>query len=176
MVALSKSSRQLSFDSVEREIRDRSFGVLSTISVDHRPHSTGVLYGVSSRDRPFALYVTTNRDNKKARNIGRNPNVSFTIPIPRRLLRFLPPHCVQFQGTAQIISFDDQDARNAFSQSVVLREGLKLEGKHVGPKATFIRIRPDQTIHTYGLGLSFLELLRNIRNATSRVEIPSSRL
>ena len=176
MVALNKLSRELSFDRVEREIRDRSFGVLSTISVDHRPHSTGVLYGVSLRDRPFALYVTTSRDNKKARNIARNPNVSFTIPIPRRLLRFLPPHCVQFQGTAQILSFEDEDAGNAFSQSLVLREVLKLERNHVGLKAIFIRIQPDPMIFTYGLGLTFFELLRNIRGASARVRIPESRL
>lgn len=172
---LSKDTTKPSFEIVETEVRRRTFGVLSTVSRDHRPHSTGVVYGVSSRKRPFSLYVTTNRDNKKARNITRDPNVSFTIPIPRRFLRFLPPNCVQFQGRAEIVSFEDEDARNGFSRSLVLRKILKLEEEHVGSKAVFIRIRPDSTIHTYGMGSSLVGLLRNIR-AQSRVEIPSSRL
>lgn len=169
------STTKPSYEIVEKEIRRRTFGVLSTVSRDRRPHSTGVVYGVSSREGPFALYVTTNRDNKKARNINRDPNVAFTIPISRRFLKFLPPNCVQFQGTAEIVSFEDEDARNAFSQSLVLRKILKLEEEHAGPKAVFIRIRPDSTVHTYGLGSSLIGLLRNIR-AQSRVKIPSSRL
>lgn len=138
----------LSFDRVEREIRRARFGVLSTVSEDGRPHSTGIVYGVSSQNTPFALYVTTNRVNKKARNLASNPNVSMTIPIARRIWKLLPPHCVQFQGTAKIIDFRDEHARSAFHQSLVLREILKLEEKHVGSKAVFIRIRPDSTIHT----------------------------
>jgi len=170
------SSEVLSFDFAEKEIRRRSFGVLSTVSHDGRPHSVGVLYGVSSRDKPLAFYVTTNRESKKARNIACNPNVSFTIPLPRRFLTFMSPNCVQFQGTAHIIPFEDENAAAAFDGSLVLRESLKLERKHVQRKAIFIRIRPDPVIFTYGLGLSPLGLVRNIASAISRVEIPLSHL
>ncbi len=175
-MASNSSIRRLSFDFVEREIRRHNFGVLCTISADGRPHSTGVLYGVSPRQRAFVLYATTNKRNKKARNIARNSSVSFTIPIMRRVLRFLPPHCVQFQGTGEIIPFDDLDACSAFASSLVLRKTLQLEGKHVGRDAVFIRIFPDPVMYTYGLGLPLLELLRNIGGASGRVEIPSSNL
>jgi len=157
-------------------MRRRSFGVLSTISGDGKPHSAGVLYGVSPREKPFALYVTTNRETKKARNIARNRNVSFTIPLPRRLLRFMPPSCVEFQGTAEIISIDDETARKAFSGSLVLRTALNLERKHVQQKAVFIRIRPGPVIFTYGVGISLLKLMKNISSAFSRIEVPLSRL
>lgn len=83
--------KEVSFDLVETEMRRRTFGVLSTESHDGRPHSAGVLYGVSSPERPLALYVKTNRDSKKARNVAHNPNVSFVISLPRRLLSFFPP-------------------------------------------------------------------------------------
>lgn len=176
MVYEAAPSRRPSFEMVEREIRRRCFGVLSTVSRDGNPHSAGVLYGVSSRDKPLTLYVTTNRESRKARNLARNPNVSFTIPLPRRFLRFMPPNCVQFQATAEIIPFEDQDARQAFSGSLLLRETLKLEGKHVKRKAIFVKIRPGSVIFTYGLGLSVFELARNISGASSRVEVPPSRL
>ncbi len=175
-VASNSSIRGLSFDLVEGEIRRHNFGVLGTISADGRPHSTGVLYGVGLRQSVFVLYITTNRRNKKARNIARNSSVSFTIPMMRRVLKFLPPHCVQFQGTGEIIPFDNRDARNAFASSLVLRKTLQLEGKHVGRHAVFIRISPDPVMYTYGLGLSLIGLLRNIGEASGRVEIPASRL
>jgi len=168
------SSRGLTFDLVEREIRRRNFGVLSTISDDGKPHSVGVLYGVSSRDKPFALYLMTDRRTKKARNVARNPNVSFAIPLPRRFLTFAPPNCVQFQATAEIISFKDETSRDAFSGSLVLRKTLELE--EAQREAVFIRIRPAHVIFTYGVGLSLFALMKNIGAASSRVEIPPSRL
>lgn len=166
----------MNFDLVERAIRGRNFGVLSTVSRDGKPHSVGVLYGVSSPSKPLALYLTTNRESKKARNIARNPNVSFTIPVPRRFLRFMPPNCMQFQGTAEIIPFEDEAARDAFNESLIMRQTLKLEGRHVQRRAVFIRIQPSAIIFTYGLGVSILGLVRNISGASARTEIPRSRL
>lgn len=122
------------------------------------------------------LLKTRDNESKKARNIACNPNVSFTIPLPRRFLTFMPPNCVQFQGTAHIIPFEDEDATAAFNGSLVLRESLKLERRHVQRKAILIRIHPDPVIFAYGLGLSPLGLVRNIVSAISRVEIPLSRL
>ena len=167
-------SEGVNFDLVEREIRKRRFGVLSTVSQDGRSHSVGVLYGISTRDQPFVLYVTTDRRSKKARNITRNENVSFAIPLQRRILRFLPPNCVQFQAIAELIASDDEDANSAFSRSLVLRETLKLETSQ--RRAVFIRITPDPVVFTYGLGLSIIDLIRNIGGAAQRVRIPPSRL
>lgn len=169
------TSKRLGFDVVESEIRRRNFGVLATVCQDGRPHSTGVLYGVSPWEKLLAIYITTNRESKKARNVARNPNVSFTIPLSRRYLRLLPPHCVQFQGTADTVPIEDETANEAFG-SLLLREVLKLERKHVQQKAVFIRIHPDPVIFTYGLGLSFVELMKHIGAASSRVRIPSPRL
>ena len=136
-------SEEVNFDLVEREIRKRRFGVLSTVSQDGRSHSVGVLYGISTRDQPFVLYVTTDRRSKKARNITRNENVSFAIPLQRRILRFLPPNCVQFQAIAELIASDDEDANSAFSRSLVLRETLKLEtfSEHGGFYQDYARSR-----------------------------------
>jgi hypothetical protein len=38
------------------------------------------------------------RHLKKPRNISANPNVALVVPLPGRLLSFLPPPCIQFQA------------------------------------------------------------------------------
>src|SRR5262245_58020010 len=54
-----KVNPDLTFEKVENEMRRQNYGVLSTISGDGRPHSAGVMYAVSARSRPFALYIVT---------------------------------------------------------------------------------------------------------------------
>ena len=44
------------FEYVEKKIRKKTFGILSTVSPKNRAHSTGILYGVSSPEVPFCLY------------------------------------------------------------------------------------------------------------------------
>lgn len=88
----------------------------------------------------------------------------------------MPPDCVQFQGSAEILPVEDETAKHAFDTSLILRQTLKLERSHVQSKAVFVGIRPRPVIFIYGVGLSFLDLVRNIAAASSRVEIPPSRL
>jgi len=167
---------KVTFNQVERELRKRNFGILGTLSRKGRSHSVGVLYGVSPPNKSLALYVMTGRDTRKARNIANNPNVSFAIPLPRRLLTFIPPNCIQFQGTAEIIPLEDEGGRQAFSATMILREILKYADKIAevqNEKICFIRIYPDPVIFTYGLGVSWIELREHLENAASRVEIPA---
>jgi len=164
----------ITFEQVEKEMRGNTFGVFCSPSHKGRPHSNGVPYAVSKPDQLSALYVTTNTYNRKVRNIARNSDVAFTIPAQRRLLRFLPPHCIQFQGTASIVPIDDEVAVEAFNTSMLLRRVLELERRHFGAKAVLIRIRPDPVIHTYGLGVPLAALLKHIGKRSSSVRIPSS--
>jgi len=45
-----------------------------------------------------------------------------------------------------------------------------------GGKACFVRIWPDPVVFTYGLGMSFLELIQHAGDAAAKVEIPPERL
>lgn len=144
------SPASLSFEEVEREIRWRNFGVLSTLLPDGRPHSVSVLYAVTPSGMPFALYVLTDRRSRKARNVNANPSVSFAIPLPRRLLPFVPPNSIQFQGTAEIMPLQDETAREAYTRSFVLRKVLSLE--EAQRRGVFVRIRPEPVVFTYGVG------------------------
>ncbi len=166
-----ESKAGLTFENIENEIRKRNYGVLSTISRDGRPHSASVLYAVSARARPFALYIVTDRRSKKARNIVLNPNISFVIPIPKRL-GFLPPGSIQFQGKAEILPLTDEASKEAFNESIILERVLKMQLAQKGEVSAFIRIRPDSVVFTYGVGMSILQLMKHIEEASARIEVP----
>jgi nitroimidazol reductase NimA-like FMN-containing flavoprotein (pyridoxamine 5'-phosphate oxidase superfamily) len=173
------SSVRVTFEQVDRELRRRSFGVLGTVSKGGKSHSVGVVYGVSPTGEPLALYVMADSDSKKARNIAGNPNVSFTVPLFRRVLTFAPPNCIQFQGTAEIVPFEDEGARRAFSGSILMKRMMSYVEKHFEGKPSklcYIRIEPDPVIFTYGLGLSLMELAKHIGEAHSKVKIPPEHL
>lgn len=104
------------FDLIEKYIRKKTFGILSTVSPRGRAHSTGILYGVSPLESKFSLYLITLKEYVKVRNIMSNPYISFVIPFPHHYLRFVPSSCVYFQGIAKIVSFDNPEPQKVFNQ------------------------------------------------------------
>jgi hypothetical protein len=165
------------FDTVERALRRRSFATLSSLTVDERPHATGVVYAVSVPGDPLSLFVTTNVTNKKVANIRAHPNVAVVVPLSRRLLPELPPACLQFQGVAEVLDGSDPAAVRAFQSTLFLRTILRTEHRIVatGGRICFLRIRPEPVIFTYGLGRSLLWLRRHAGQGAQRVPIPSER-
>ena len=170
-----KVNPAVTFRTVETEMRRRNYGILSTVARNGRPHSTSVTYAVSARSRPLALYIVTDRRSKKARNIGRNPNVAFVVPVPRSP-GFLPPGSIQFQGTAEIVPVTDETAQKAFNASFVLRMILKAQFAQKRDVSAFVRIRPDALVFTYGVGVTLFQVMKHVEGASARVEIPASRL
>jgi hypothetical protein len=57
------------FAAVESALRSRSFGTLSTLSEQGRPHATGVVYALSPPAAALALYVTTRSTTRKVRSV-----------------------------------------------------------------------------------------------------------
>ena len=95
--------------------------------------------------RPAILSLPDNTASyKKAKNISKNPNVSFVVPFPHLLLSFIPPSSAQFQGRAEILPFDDQDSIRAFQTKRVLRITYEHARRgHESEERVFIRIVPD---------------------------------
>jgi len=147
------------FAYVERQLRRKNTGILSTVAPEGRAHSVGVVYGVSPPELPFSLYLITRPTLKKARNIRSNPNVSFVVPFPHHFFRFVPASCVQFQGRAQLLPSDDSVANKVFQSSLVLRQSLK-HTKNLG-EPVFIRIVSDERIFTWGIGASVWQIIRH---------------
>ncbi len=166
------------FDTVQRALRRRRFGTLSTLSENGRPHATAVVYAVSRRDEPLVFYVTTRTTTRKVRNIRACPDVAFVVPLPRPYAPGFPPQAIQFQGTAAVVAGEDEWALRAFRSSWFSRRILATEQRIVarGGDLCFIRIRPDPMIFTYGIGMSPLRTMRQPREAIGRVAIPADRL
>jgi uncharacterized protein YhbP (UPF0306 family) len=165
------------FGDVERALRHRTFGTLSTLTDRGTPHATGVVYAVSAHEEPLALYVTSRTTTRKVRNIRDRSDVAFVVPVPHRLIPLFPPRAIQFLGTASVVPADDEGANRAFASSWFLRRILAAERRIVseGGDLCFIRIRPAKTLFTYGMGLSLLDNLRRPRGAIGRVSIPAGR-
>ena len=165
---------RVTFERLLEELRRRSFGVLSTVTQEGRSHSVGVVYGISSQKKTFEIYVMTRTHLKKARNIAANPNVSFVVPLTRRLIGFIPPPCVQFQGKATIVEYGDRIGIAVFKSFFVGRqilrkyEDLSRQGE---TRTCFLRIIPDPVVFTYMLGYSIWEVRRRMQTGTERVEI-----
>lgn len=155
------------FAYVEKLLRKKNFGVLTTITPEGRPHSVGVVYAISTPDQPFSIYLITRLVLRKARNIHNNPNVSFVVPFPHYVLRTVPPACIQFQGKAGLISTDNPIATKAFQRSIVLRRSM-MHSIYLGDESTFIRIVPDNKIFSFGIGANIWQFLLRSKNKNLR--------
>jgi general stress protein 26 len=152
-----------SLDGVVKLVGKRSFATLATVSPADRPHSAGVLYKALGT----TLYVNTHRHSRKARNVAANPHVGVTIPIRR--LPIGPPSQVQFQAVAELLAVDDPHIVH-LAESGQLKE-VTSHGELDDPENVFLRITPGRKLHTYGLGMSLRQLLRDPLNAAGSVEL-----
>lgn len=167
-------TKYIEFDLIEKQIRKKTFGVLTTIDSKGRPHSTGILYGVSPPESDFALYFMTMNQYKKVHNIQKNPMVSFVITFPHYYLRFVPDNYLMLRGTAEIHPFDDPDGQWAFQQKRILRMNMKVPHE-VLRDAVFIKMRPEPTIFCFGVGYGLMDIARHMDEVMYKVTIPDVR-
>lgn len=149
--------------------------MLSTVTDDGRPYSVGVNYGVSLPGTPFSIYLMTRRHLKKARNIVANPNVSLVVSLTRRLLWFLPPPSIHFQGRAEILDWKDEVGTRIFESFFMGRQILKKYKEANGRGETricFVRITPDEEIFTYMVGYPVWEISKRMESGAGRVKVP----
>lgn len=163
-----------SFAFIEAQLRKKTFGVLSTIGADGSSQTTGILYAVSPPGAAFRLHLITVRSYLKARNIARNPQVSFLVPYPHALLPFIPASCISFSATAEFVPLDDAEGRAAFDTKRILR--MNLAEASAFEDGVFLRIRPKRSMHCYGIGVGWTTIARNPAEAGYSVEIPADRL
>ena len=166
---------KLTFDSVVKELRKRDFAVLSTVTEEGRPYSVAVNYGVSLPGAPFGIYLMTRSHLKKARNIVENANVSVVVPVTRRLLWFLPPPSIHFQGTAEILDWKDEVGTRIFESFFMGRQILRkyrAANRRGETRICFVRITPDEEIFTYMVGYPVWDISKRMESGAARVRIP----
>ena len=142
-------------DLVLAELRAHDFAVLSTADGAGRPHAAGVTYGVSPPGRALALYVMTRRHLRKARDAAHNPRVALVVPLPRRLLWFVPPATIQLRGRAELLDWTDPEGTEVFRRSWLGRRILAAYAqsrRRARPGCASSRSRPTRSCTRTGLG------------------------
>lgn len=166
---------KFNFSFIEREIRKKTFGILNTLNSDGTPHTTGILYGVSKTDTEFALYLLTSKNSKKIRNIQNNPKISFIIPFPHHILRFVPSNTITLNGTAKMIPLNSGDILEIFSDKRILKLIIADINFEKNEELVFIKIEPDPKILCYGVGFNIWKLRGSHTEGGYSVTIPPER-
>jgi hypothetical protein len=148
---------------VAKAVAARRFAILGTASGDGRAHVAGVLYALADG----ALWVSTLRASRKARNVSANPSVAVTVPVRR--LPVGPPSTVTCQATASVVDLDDPElcrlAADGRLKAVTGHGELELPG------GCFLRIVLPRRVPTYGLGMSLRALVRDPLGAGRVAEV-----
>ena len=131
------------------EIDKANFGVLGMVTAGGESRTVGIVYVVDSHK----IYIGAQPAQWKIRHIKRNPHVSLTVAIPRRvpLLPWIkvPATTITFSGTARVLGPDDLDAE-------LLRKLYRHEEGRDNWCA--IEMTPEKDFITYGVGVSVLEM------------------
>ena len=157
------AARVLDAADVLATVGRRSFATLATVSPAGHPHSAGVLFALDGA----AFYVSTFRESRKARNVAAEPRVALTVPVPR--MPFAPPGTVQLQGRAEVLDLDHPDVL-AGAESGALK-AVTRHGELELPGGCFLRITPTGRLHTYGIGMSLLQYLRDPLGAAGHADL-----
>lgn len=139
-----------------KTINSKSFCTLATVSPAGYSHSAGVVYEAVDG----ALWIHADSTSRKGRNIANNPNVGVCIPF--RKMPVGPPYTIHFQAKAELVAMDSAEA-----MALLTAGKLKSISKHGAlemPEASFIKITPRGSIHSYGPGAKMIDLIRDPLN------------
>ena len=167
--------KRLDFSFIETKIREKTFGILNTLNPEGKPHSTGILYGVSNPAQPFAIYILTSRNYRKTKNILNNNHVSFIIPYPHNYLRFVPSGTITINGKAEILTVNNREIITVFERKRILRLIIKDIDFETNEEYVFIEIIPDPRILCYGVGFNIFQLRGSHETGGYSVRIPVER-
>ena len=142
-------THQVTSNQVWAEIEKNNFGVLGMVTSDGEARTVGIVYVVEDRK----LYVGAETSAWKTKHIARNPHVSMTVAIARRvpLLPWIkvPATTITFSGTAKIL------AKEEIGAELLQRLYRHEEGRN---EWCAIEVTPEKDFITYGVGVSLLQM------------------
>ena len=157
-------SAPVTTDSIWNELERQLFGVLGMVSAKGEARTAGIVFHAHERK----LYIGTERASWKAKHIARNPGVSLTVCIPKRVpfLPFIPipAATITCHGDARVL-----DPAQAPPKAVhALFRGL--EEMPEARKTCIIELSPKGDFVTYGVGVSLLTM-RKTQAARGRAPV-----
>jgi hypothetical protein len=150
---------------IRRALERRSVATLATVSTSGRPHAATVLYQCVDD----ALFVSTDRDSRKARNVADTGVAAVTVFVRR--LPVGPPSSVQFQTTGAVLATDDPEIIRLGRTGSIDRVTSHGELERAG--GCFLRLDLPDRVITYGLGMSLWQLMRNPLDAAGTSQLRS---
>jgi hypothetical protein len=137
---------------VWRELGKASFAIVSYVTPEGEPRSSGVVYTIIGR----RMYVAVAPDSWKAHHMALNGHVSVTVPIRRggllSLVAPIPPAVISFHGKAIVHPNGWEQMRWQLNKLEAL---LPLERRAA---ASIIEIVPEGRFLTYGVGVSLMQM------------------
>ena len=134
-------------------VKQELFAVLGMVTPQNQSRTVGIVYAV--RDRK--LYIGTGSDSWKARHIRRNPHISMTIPIAKRIPGLpwirIPQATITFSGSGRVIPAVDaeKDLLAAVFQGLAIDDQFK-------KSSCLIEVIPQGDFLTYGIGVPLLTM------------------
>ena len=151
---------------IRRAIERRSVATLATVSATGRPHAATVLYQCVDD----ALFVSTYRGSRKARNVADHGAAAVNIAVRR--LPIGPPASIQFRSSATVLANDDPEiirlAGAGRLNRITAHGELSLDG------ACFLRLALPTRLVTYALGMSLWRAIRQPLDAAGEVDLRTS--
>jgi hypothetical protein len=148
---------------IRRAIERRSVATLATVSASGRPHAATVLYQCVDD----ALFVSTSRDSRKARNIAEHGFAAVTIAVRR--VPIGPPASIQFQSSAATLANDDPEIVHLAETGRL--DTITAHGELNLADTCFLRIALPTRVVTYALGMSLWQVIRNPLDAAGEVDL-----
>jgi uncharacterized protein YhbP (UPF0306 family) len=138
-------------EEVRKIIKKKIWLVLTTLDED-TPYSSVMVYQSDGE----TIICQTGINTLKARNIRNNSKVAITIPIRKNFLHKLipaPPAELHFTTTAEILSFNDEEARKIYAKFLKQSEKEKLPQDNI-----WICIKVPDRVTTYGVAVPLLKM------------------
>ena len=136
----------------QKILKNNFWLVLSTVNDKNQPQSSTVIYQSDGHN----IFVQTGVNTLKARNLRKNKQISVTIPFRKNLLHKLipaPPAEVHFKATAELLSFDAEEARRVFAKYL-----KQIDQQSIPQESIWIKITPKSPIATYGVGVRLIQM------------------
>lgn len=158
-------SEKLSSEMVWKELQKELFAVLGVVTARGAARTVGVVYIVDDKK----IYILTGKDTWKAWHILQNPNVSITIPIPKRIPLLpwikIPSATISFSGLASIVDLEHVEA----DVQKALMGGQELEQDKMAALCVVV-IEPIGDFLTYGVGVPLMTM-RDPEKARGRAPV-----
>lgn len=158
-------SIQLTTGQVWQEIEQNLFAVLGMVTPQGEARTVGIVYVIDDHK----LYIGTQKAAWKAKHIARNPHVSLTIPLAKRIPFLpwikIPAATITFSGVAKVLENSEvkADVLKKLYHDVVKDEKVLAE-------SCVIEVSPQEDFITYGVGIPLMQM-RFPEKARGRVAV-----